>query len=224
MNLLQSNSPQEWLDTVVSRITELLHQALQSKDKAVMIAAGGTTPVAVYGELGKQEIDWERVVIIPSDERWVPENTPRSNLTMIKDAFISNGTTNAVFQSLYMPTISPSDASPLVSKAVAQYLPADVCILGMGEDMHTASLFPKTTEVKAAISADAPIVLPASMPESGEIRMTLSYGALKQSENILILIKGIQKKASLYSAFELKDPFESPIYPFLTDACIYYVD
>lgn len=224
MNFIQSDNESKWIHDVVSQIKQELNQIIQRKKRATLIVAGGSTPANIYTELGGQDINFNQVTIIPSDERWVMENSERSNLRMIKSSFTVNSSISANFIPLYLDQATPETVAPIISSTIKPYLPADICILGMGNDMHTASLFPNTPETKFAMADKAPFVVPTRMPKTDEIRISLSKNALISSNKIILLIKGIQKKVALEKALKLKNPIISPIYPFLNDATVYFVE
>ena len=101
-------------------------------------------------------------------------------------------------------------------------LPADLCILGMGEDKHTASLFPGSAELGPAIAANAPGALPVVAPD-GERRVTLTCQALGRSRSLHLLIDGPAKRAVLAEARQETDPLVSPVSAFLDAAHVHYV-
>ena len=213
-----------WIRFTACQMASVLELALLRRGRAVMIAAGGSTPADIYAELAKSELDWSRVTVIPSDERWVDETSERSNIAMIKAGFCAHGKVEADFRALFVPGRSAESASPKLSERLRDAIPADLCVLGMGEDMHTASLFPNAPELGAAMAENAPAVMPARMPGTGEERVTLTMPALKNSEHIFLLIKGAGKRLALDAALASMDPLSSPVYPFLEYAEIHYLD
>ncbi len=223
MNLVECVNSDEWIRQSVAKMSGILEQALESRGRAVMIAAGGTTPADIYVALGRIDLDWSAVTIIPSDERWVNATSNRSNLSMIQRALTRDNPANsASFQPLFMSGSSPEEAAPRLSQQVSQHVPTDLCVLGMGDDRHTASLFPGMDGLKTAMADDAPIVVPASMPVTGESRVTLTLATLRQSQCVILLIRGRNKRVALQVAGETPNRLTSPVSPLLPQAHVYW--
>ena len=116
------------------------------------------------------------------------------------------------------------DNSELICKALEPLLPAAACLLGMGEDLHTASLFPKAAELQKAMSDSAPPMLPVIAPMTGERRMTLSLRTLASSKFIEIAIRGRAKYEALERASAGMGPLDAPIAALLERACVHYCE
>ena len=131
----------EMADAVAGDIGFIIESAIEARGAAVIALAGGKTPVPVYEKLAAAKLDWKRVTIVPTDERIVPLGDPLSNVTMIGKTFIPKG----------------ARVIPIVPKAMDDYKaagrsadalmrdlhwPLDLCLLGVGADGHTASIFP----------------------------------------------------------------------------------
>src|SRR5690606_15500705 len=114
----------------------------------------------------------------------------------------------AQYLDLYTGDASPEDAAPALSEAVAAHLPLTVLLLGMGTDMHTASLFPDASETVLALAPDAPAVM-AVTSNRDEPRITLTASALKGAINTHLLITGADKREAFECAQSL-DPTEAP--------------
>ncbi len=224
MKLVRYFSRGSWIRRTAAQMASVLEDALLRKGRAVMIAAGGSTPADIYAELGNIDLGWSGVTVIPSDERWVEETSSRSNIAMIKAGFSAGLSAAPDFHSLYIPDRAPDSAAPEISARLKDLLPADLCVLGMGKDMHTASLFPGAPELGAAMADDAPFAATVRMPGSGEQRMTLTRPALTSAGRIFLLIRGEEKLAALDTALESRDPVSSPVFPFLENALVHYAD
>lgn len=224
MRFIHYHNRDHWVQQTAVHIATSLESALRKENRAVMIAAGGSTPQPIYAALASIHLDWGKITIIPSDERWVEESSSRSNMAMLKESFSAPSCAKVNFQSLYRRGHTPESACSIVTKALTEFSPASLCVLGMGEDMHTASLFPRMPELRAAMADDAAVTMPAVMPETGERRITFSLPWLKKSNQILLLINGINKRDALYAALESVDKYSSPVSPLLECANIHYVD
>ena len=170
-------------------------------DETISLAVpGGTTPGPLFDNLSGADLDWSRVFVLPTDERWVPEDNPRSNAGLIRDRLITGRAAAATYLSLYEAAPEPEDALNVVTGRIAKALPLSVLILGMGADMHTASLFPGADKLQEALSNDALPVLPMRAPGAPEPRVTLTAPVLKAAMNTHILITGAEKRDALETA------------------------
>jgi 6-phosphogluconolactonase len=177
-----------------------LAEALHSKDRVTLAVPGGTTPGPVFDALSAVDLPWDRVNVMLTDERWVPEDHERSNTALVKARLITNHATGAKFLPFYASAEEPEDVLADVETALAGAFPVDVALLGMGADMHTASLFPDSDGLAAALADDAPILVPVRQAELPDIRVTLSARILDSAMRKHILIKGDDKKAALKTA------------------------
>ena len=147
---------------VAHDIVTCLGMALRVQDRATLSLPGGSTPVPVFKALSAAPLDWDRVTIIPGDERWVPSDHPRSNARLIRRHLLDEGVP-ATLVELYDPALDPEAGAAAASARVAGVLPLSVVLLGMGEDMHTASLFPGAQGLAAALHSGDPAF--AALPD-----------------------------------------------------------
>lgn len=103
------------------------------------------------------------------------------------------------------------------------HLPISVLLLGMGTDMHTASLFPGADRLEEALAPTAPILLPMRAEAAGEPRITLTAPVLRGAFNIHILITGAEKRAALERAMTLS-PMEAPVRAVLDNATVHWAE
>jgi hypothetical protein len=130
---------------VAQRLAGELRQALQSSDRASLAVPGGTTPGPIFDSLCAVDLDWDRVAVMLTDERWVPQESPRSNTRLLRQRLLVGKAAAAAYLPLHAPFETPEEGVPALAEAIAEVLPLTTCLLGMGEDMHTALCFPAPT-------------------------------------------------------------------------------
>ncbi len=221
MNLVEYPDAELMMFTLADQLASDLGSQLRTHDRASLSVPGGTTPGPVFDVLSGVGLDWDRVTVFPNDERWVPETSERSNGRLLKQRLLTGKAAAATFLPLYAEAERPEDAIDELAEAIAPYLPISVLLLGMGADMHTASLFPGADRLAEALAPDAPVLLPMRAAGAGEPRVTLSARVLRDAMAIHVLITGAEKRAALERAMDLT-PQEAPIRAVLDDATVHW--
>jgi 6-phosphogluconolactonase len=199
-----------------------LRQALRTR-RATLSVPGGTTPGPVFDLLCHADLNWARVAVLLNDERWVGEDSLRSNTRLLRERLLQDKAAKARLLPLYAPLLEPEDAMALLSQGIAPHLPISVLLLGMGNDMHTASLFPGADHLAAALDPKAPILMALRAEAAGEPRITLTARVLKAAKHVHVLITGAQKRAALEAALQLT-ALEAPIQVVLDHATVHWAD
>jgi 6-phosphogluconolactonase len=199
---------------VAAQIVDAVESALaRGPDaRARLCLSGGTSPVPLYRELATRTLRWDRVDLFLSDERWVPGDDPDSNEGLVRRELMSGPAAAATLHGLYREGQSVDAAAPAVSAELANGAdaPFDYCLLGMGGDGHTASLFPDARDVAALIAspADAVAVHVARLPQP---RISLTAARLLRSRRIGLLMFGNEKLTVLERALGGDDAAELPV-------------
>jgi len=201
-----------------------LNQAVETHDSASLVVPGGTTPGPVFDTLCAADLDWDRVDVMLSDERWVPETSERSNARLVRERLLVERAARARFLPFYTGQPRPEDALDDLGRAVADKLPISVLLLGMGADMHTASLFPGADRLVAALDPHAPPVMALRPSALAEARVTLTAPVLKGAMSTHIVIAGAEKRAALDRARDIDDPVEAPVAAVLPDATVHWAE
>ncbi len=204
-------------DTMMRDLAELVADQLRaahaSKDRATLAVPGGTTPGPFLSALSEADLAWRDITVLPTDERMVSASSERSNARLIRETLMQNAAASANFVALHEPLIGS------LADQVEAVLPLDVLVLGMGEDMHTASLFPGAPELAAALADDAPVVMEITPPGQPEARLTLTAPVLRAASVIHILITGPEKLAALEAALADGPVDDAPVRAVLTAPC-----
>ncbi len=190
---------------------------------ATLSVPGGTTPGPVFDALSVADLDWARVFVLLNDERWVGEDSPRSNTRLLRERLLQRKAAAATLLSLYAPAPQPEDKLDELAQGIAPHLPVTVLLLGMGNDMHTASLFPGADHLLQALSPDAPVLMALRADAAGEPRITLSARVLQAAHHIHILITGPEKRQALDRAQTLP-PELAPIRTVLDQATVHWAE
>ena len=209
--------------SLASKLAGQLSQHLRVSDSASLCVPGGTTPAPVFEMLSASELDWSRVTVMLNDERWVGEDNPRSNTRLLHERLLTDKAAAATLVPLYAAAEVPETALAGLSEGLASHLPITVLLLGMGTDMHTASLFPGADRLTEALASDAPILMPMRAEAAGEPRVTLTAPVLAGAMNIHILITGAEKRAAIERAAGLT-ALEAPVRAVLDHATVHWAE
>lgn len=178
-------------------IADWLAAGLAESERAVFVGTGGSTPGPVYDLLSTLPIPWEQVSVTLSDERWVPPTSPESNERQLRERLMAGEAATARFVPLWSDAPTAEDAAEAAELAVEDLFPADVVLLGMGEDGHIASLFPGSPVLEEGLDplgGSLVIAVPVGAPAPTIERLSLTVYALRQAFLILVLIRGEAKR------------------------------
>lgn len=195
---------------VADAVASALRAALRHEDWVTLAVAGGTTPGPIFDILSAVPLDWGRVRVMPTDERWVPEDHPRSNAGLIRRRLLKDRASAATLVALYAEG-APEVVLPGLNAAIAPCLPLTVVLLGMGDDMHTASLFPDAPGTKEALAPNAPPLCIIAPPSQPDIRVSLSAEALNGALDKHLVIIGAEKRKA-YGAAQRLPPEQAPVH------------
>lgn len=208
---------------LAGQIADQLRTAIAKEGIASLSVPGGTTPGPVFDLLAQTDLDWSKVAVFLNDERWVDEASPRSNTALIRARLLTGRAAAAQLIPLYAQTPLPEQALAALSDGIRPHLPITVLVLGMGADMHTASLFPDADLLADALAPNAPILMALRAKNAGEPRITLTADVLAAASHIHILITGAEKRAAILRAKDL-DPMQAPVGVVLGRATIHWAE
>jgi 6-phosphogluconolactonase len=209
--------------SLADRIAGQLGDFLRREGKATFSVPGGTTPGPIFDTLSGVDIDWANVAVVPNDERWVDETSERSNTRLLRERLLRNRASSAVLVPLYAPADTPEEVLDTLADGLRPHLPISVLLLGMGTDMHTASLFPGADRLEEALSPHAPILMALRAEAAVEPRITLTAPVLQAAFNIHILITGAEKRAAIERAASLT-VLEAPVRAILDNATVHWAE
>jgi len=191
----------EWIAAQISLV-------LDQRDRCCIALSGGSTPARAYTLLGQERIPWDRVDVVLGDERWVASDDPSSNALMLRQTLMKQGPGSAaVFHPVPTIDLANAEASAAALAELSDRLCTgqppvfDVMLLGLGDDGHTASLFPGT---EATTVTDQWATVGRG---KGLDRITLTAPVLSAAREVMFLVSGSGKRQALQ---RLVDPQESP--------------
>jgi 6-phosphogluconolactonase len=185
-----------WANKAADKIAELLDQGIAARGAASLVVAGGTTPQPIFSRLSTKHLDWPKVHVGLTDERWVRSTHSDSNEYLVRSQLLRNQASSAQFHPLYSNTPKPSAGLVEAERSISSMpRPFDVVLLGMGTDGHIASLFPGLPETRAGLDLHSPSLCVAiDKQQNGYARLSLTITALLHTRLILVAISGRPKR------------------------------
>lgn len=196
---------------IAAHIASALRTAIAERGQASLAVSGGKSPIPMFEALREQDLDWSKVTIVLVDERVVPRDHADSNTALVARHLLQNKAAAARFLLFFRelaPTFNAEVLDALVVDAGERIAtlpwPLDVAVLGMGEDAHTASLFPGAPGYARAIATDQRLawVVPDAAPHA---RLSFTLSALLAARALVLSIAGDSKLAVYHRAVEKAD-------------------
>ncbi len=176
-------------------IARLLTQAIMARGVATIALSGGRSPRAMLEALRHQSLDWRKVIVTLVDERWVAPDHADSNERLIRETLLQGLAAAARFVPMKNDATDPYAGQAACEAAMtALPRPFDIILLGMGEDGHSASLFPGAAELDEGLTTPA-LTIAVTPPAAPHPRLSLSLRAILNSRLILLQIGGAAKEA-----------------------------
>lgn len=201
MEVLVEETAEDVADAASQRVADLVAAA---GGRFSLGLAGGSTPEATYEALRRLDPGWDKVDAWLSDERWVPLDHERSNGRMAAEALLDHvdaGFVRPRWSELIMPEDSAAHYEARLRSIHGERRP-DVVLLGVGEDGHTASLFPGT----AALEETSRWFIANHVPQVDEHRLTATFPLLWRSRLLMVLAVGAGKAQAVRQSFEGATP------------------
>lgn len=206
-------STQQLNTAFAQRILSILADAIAKKGSASLVVSGGSTPKPLFKILSQQAFDWDKVSVTLADDRWVDANHNDSNEKLVKENLLVDKAANANFVSLLTGDADAQQAEAEISSRIDKLGDnLDVLILGMGQDGHTASLFPCSEQIESGLNLQRSLSAIATQPTTApHQRMSMSLAKILQANNVFLHLVGDAKKDVLNDAVNNYTAIEKPI-------------
>jgi len=198
-------------NALLSRMALLIENCIQESGKATILLSGGSTPVELYKKMSHLDLDWSHVHVGLVDERYVETDDTMSNERLIRETLLQNRAKDANFTGMVHTFQSPEDNLIQVNQAYEQHFAhVDICLLGMGNDGHTASLFPNDSASTDSLNSKStePLVIYTQAPAFPKHRISASFSYLMQSKHLILMLTGAAKKALFLESNRDKLPID----------------
>lgn len=173
-------------------LADALREAISVRNRALLAVSGGRTPRHVFDCLRQLDVDWPRVTVTLTDERWVPADHPDSNEGLVRSFLLRGPAAAATFIPLYGGEVSPeAGQSACATRLAALARPFDAVYLGLGGDGHFASLFPGDP----ALDVRDRVCVAVPGTETRQPRMTLTTSAVLDAREVFLMFSGADKRS-----------------------------
>jgi 6-phosphogluconolactonase len=180
--------PEAFDESAAAWIREKIEAVLQQSPQCHLMLAGGGTPLPVYDRLASQaDLPWQRIVLYFGDERCVPPNTPESNGYSVTSRLFPHGLPQGVTMHRMCGDEEPDKAAQSYEAILPPRI--DILLLGVGEDGHTASIFPGSV----ALDEERRKVMPVIGNKPPMQRLTITPPVIRDARHLLVLVRGEDK-------------------------------
>ena len=198
--------------SLADEVSDRLRKSIQDQGQASLVLSGGRTPMGFFHQLSQQVLNWSKVTVTLADERWVDNDHNDSNEKLVKENLLINEAYSAKFLSLKNSAETAVAGEAELEAELSKYGQFTVVILGMGDDGHTASLFPGAEALPAGLALDSGrsciAVTPTTAPYE---RISMTLPRLLNTERLIVHISGQNKQKVLEQANAGDNVEELPI-------------
>jgi 6-phosphogluconolactonase len=213
------NSKDQLDQALCADLVKIIQRAISENGSANILLSGGSSPIRLYELMSNAEISWSKVLIGLVDERFVPPINEFSNEKMIREKLIQNNALSARFAGMVANSLDQIENVNFISSKYQPFMQkVDLVLLGMGEDGHTASLFPNDEVSEQLLRSSEIGIYNTISPNFPNNRITCSAAMLLQADNIVLMLSGEKK----LQVFETSAENQLPISFFKDKLQVYY--
>lgn len=207
-------------EALADKASKILHAAISQRGRASLVVSGGSTPIGFFQRLSKSDIAWERVSIWLADERWVDSQDSASNEKLVRTHLLQNRAANARFISFteehFSQGLSAQHGALALQKKYAGEGDFDLVILGMGQDAHTASLFPEIPQLDEGLDVHSEVhYIGTRAPVAPQERLSMTLARIVKAKRVVVHITGQAKAHVIKDAWLNDNVFSQPVAAFL---------
>jgi 6-phosphogluconolactonase len=213
-NFFEFESKTELAEMLAEDVADTLYSLIEENGKATIAVSGGSTPAPFFAALAKIDLDFSKITFVMVDERWVDVRHADSSERLLHEAFA--GLSVNIFSLAPLQNENVTAGAERLNKALNN-INIDIAILGMGDDGHTASLFPNHVSLNEGLNPDCKLncIAITDSPKPPAQRVSLTYAKIMQARQLILHITGESKKGVLEQAYQIKNKAELPISAFL---------
>ncbi len=216
--MIQFDTKELLEDSLADELLIVLGEAIQNYGNAILLVSGGSTPTGLFKKLSERKFPWKNTTIGLVDERFVANSSEYSNEKLIRETLLKNEASEVTFIPMVFDEINEETNIALVRKAYQKFSRIDAVVLGMGDDGHTASIFPNDPESEIALKSNE-LIVSTKAPNYPTNRITCSLSFLKKASKTYLFITGINKQEVLNESKDKNYPIS---YLFDEKMNIYY--
>jgi 6-phosphogluconolactonase len=205
-------------DSLADELLKVFAESIEKYGNATLLVSGGSTPKGLFKKLSERKFPWENITIGLVDERFVNNSSEYSNEKLIRETLLQNEVSKATFIPMVFNDSNEEKNIELVRKAYEKISRIDAVILGMGDDGHTASIFPNDPESEIALKTKE-IIVSTKAPNYPTHRISCSLSFLKKASKTYLFITGKDKQRVLNESKDKNYPIS---YLFDEKMNIYY--
>lgn len=212
MNLKEFENTSALDIALADEVSNRLKESIDQRGSASLVVSGGRTPLGFFHTLSQQSLDWSKVIVTLADERWVEADHKDSNEKLVRENLLINNANQAQFLALKNTAETASEGCAELENSLSGMDAFTVVILGMGDDGHTASLFPSTPTLATGLDMDSGLNCVAVTPlDAPHERMSLTLPRLLNCDYLAVHISGASKQRVLQQAGAGTSVTELPI-------------
>jgi 6-phosphogluconolactonase len=199
-------------EALVADVVTALGADIERQGSAILVVSGGRTPVGFMQRLSRQSLAWQQVTVTLADERWVGADEADSNEKLVRDHLLVNAASVAGFVGLKNAAATAAEGEVVANDSLGKLGKFSVVILGMGEDGHTASLFPGAANLARGLDMTSGRACVAMTPlHAPRERMSLTLPRLLASSKIFLHLCGEGKRQVMVEALAGDDVLALPV-------------
>ena len=211
---IEHPDPESWVHAVATEMEAALAADLAAHGRARMLLSGGTTPAPIYAQLAVAPLDWPKITVGLVDERWLSPQDSASNARLVRENLLDLAEVGR-FEPLVREGLAVAESVHAANLEAEHAQDPCITILGMGNDGHTASLFPGSVDLERVLASELPYAAidATGCPVAGDwpLRITLTPAGFARTRRRLLLLRGEAKREVLLRALADGDVRELPI-------------